>query len=619
MKMQHSQKSVPSIRHKIILGFGLAVMMLAVFGGITYHTTRDYITAAQWRTHSWKMLEVQQSFLQHLKEADNGVRDYVVSSKESDLKPFVEARTTLPKEFKALELLSADRPSQKALLEGVRKLISDELALLTRTVETKQRENAAEAETLRHQGVDPAEQVLADGDDQARMTGIKEQLLNFEENEQHMLMEHAQKIEEIGDTTTLIIILATMVSVVFLILAGYFILRDISARRQAEEALAEEHNLFGNIMDALPDQVFVKDMEGRFVIDNIAHRKFLGAKAVEDVEGKRESDFFPPDAAKKYDAIAENVIQTGQPVINHEEVMVEGSGKIIWLSMTKLPLRDTDGKMIGIVGVSASINERKESEEKLRMTAAQLQRSNNELQEFASVASHDLQEPLRKIQAFGDRLKLKCGSALGEIGNDYLERMQDAARRMQTLLHDLLTLSRVTSKAQPFQEVNIGEVVRQVVSDLEVRIEQLGARIEIENLPKVEVDASQMRQLFQNLISNALKFQRPGVKPEVIISSRILEDGEQTFPACLPGDKVCRIFVQDNGIGFDEKYAERIFTVFQRLHSRSEYEGTGIGLAVVRKIMERHGGTVTAKSSEGDGATFIVTLPLKQRIKETNE
>jgi light-regulated signal transduction histidine kinase (bacteriophytochrome) len=190
---------------------------------------------------------------------------------------------------------------------------------------------------------------------------------------------------------------------------------------------------------------------------------------------------------------------------------------------------------------------------------------------------------------------------------------------MQILLHDLLTLSRVTSRAQPFQPVDLKEVLGQVISDMEVRIEQVGARIEVGPLPVVEVDASQMRQLFQNLISNALKFQKPGNKPLVEISSKTLRVDDSILPGVLPGDRVCRIMVQDNGIGFDEKYAERIFTVFQRLHNRSEYEGTGIGLAVCRKILERHGGMITAKSAEGQGATFIVTLPLKQRIKETNE
>jgi signal transduction histidine kinase len=196
--------------------------------------------------------------------------------------------------------------------------------------------------------------------------------------------------------------------------------------------------------------------------------------------------------------------------------------------------------------------------------------------------------------------------------------MQDAARRMQILLHDLLTLSRVTSKAQPFERVNLRKVVEDVVSDLEVRIEQTGALVEIGVLPVIDADAGQMRQLLQNLISNALKFQAPGTRPEVIISGKTVDNAE-SLPGSMPGEEICQIVVRDNGIGFDERYLDRIFQVFQRLHSRSDYEGTGIGLAVCRKIAERHGGTISAKSAEGEGATFIVTLPVKQRISDGNE
>jgi signal transduction histidine kinase len=197
--------------------------------------------------------------------------------------------------------------------------------------------------------------------------------------------------------------------------------------------------------------------------------------------------------------------------------------------------------------------------------------------------------------------------------------MQDAARRMQILLHDLLTLSRITSKGQPFEPVDLRKVVEDVVSDLEVRIEQTGARVEVGFLPVVDADAGQMRQLIQNLLSNALKFHAAGVKPEVIVSAKVLDNNTESLAGSMLGEEICHIVIQDNGIGFDEKYLDRIFLVFQRLHSRSTYEGTGIGLAVCRKIVERHSGTISAKSSEGDGATFIVTLPMKQRISETNE
>jgi PAS domain S-box-containing protein len=243
----------------------------------------------------------------------------------------------------------------------------------------------------------------------------------------------------------------------------------------------------------------------------------------------------------------------------------------------------------------------------------ELARSNAELQQFASIASHDLQEPLRKIQAFGDRLKTKCNEALTEQGRDYLDRMQNAAGRMQTLIDDLLMLSRITTKAQPFVPVDLAQVIQEVLSDLEVRIDETKGQVEVGSLPTIEADSLQMRQLLQNLIGNALKFHPKTEPPKVRIYSQLLNDEEQQPTGNSITPTHCQIVVEDNGIGFDEKYLDRIFNVFQRLQGRSEYEGTGMGLAICRKIAERHGGSLTAESTPGQGATFIVTLPIKQR------
>ena len=232
----------------------------------------------------------------------------------------------------------------------------------------------------------------------------------------------------------------------------------------------------------------------------------------------------------------------------------------------------------------------------------ELTRSNEELQQFAFGASHDLQEPLRKIKTFGDRLKATCGDALTPQGRDYLERMQNAAQRMQNLIEDLLTLSRVTTRAQPFVSVDLAQVTQEVLSDLEVNIQQTGACVEVGELATITGDPLQMRQLLQNLIGNALKFHQQQEPPFVKIYSQITR--------IAGGSEHCQIIVEDDGIGFDEKYLNRIFNVFQRLHGRSEYEGTGIGLAICRKIAERHHGSITAQSKPGQGAKFIVTLPI---------
>ena len=242
-----------------------------------------------------------------------------------------------------------------------------------------------------------------------------------------------------------------------------------------------------------------------------------------------------------------------------------------------------------------------------------LERSNQELQDFAYVASHDLQEPLRKIQAFGNLLETEYGADLGE-GLDYLARMRKAAARMSNLIEDLLAFSRVTTKGRSFTSVNLHTIVKEVIDDLEIRIADTKATIKIGELPTIHADAMQMRQLLQNLIANALKFNRDGINPVIQIRSVSMPKTNTASGATI---KYCQLEIEDNGLGFDEKYLDRIFAVFQRLHNRDSFEGTGIGLAVCRKIVERHGGTITARSKPGQGSTFIVRLPIRHKKGES--
>jgi light-regulated signal transduction histidine kinase (bacteriophytochrome) len=248
----------------------------------------------------------------------------------------------------------------------------------------------------------------------------------------------------------------------------------------------------------------------------------------------------------------------------------------------------------------ATANDRlEEANAELARSNLELQRSNSELEQFASVASHDLQEPLRKVQTFGDQLERRFGEDIPEEGLDYLRRMRKAAGRMSVLIDDLLRFSRVTTRALPPERVDLARVSREVVSDLEAAIAETHADVRIGRMPTVEADPSQMRQLLQNLIINGVKFHRPGVPPEIAIEEVPAERGFVAFE------------VRDNGIGIEPEYQDRIFRVFERLHPRDVYEGTGIGLALCRKIAERHGGTVEVASTPGEGATFRVTFPLR--------
>jgi len=276
------------------------------------------------------------------------------------------------------------------------------------------------------------------------------------------------------------------------------------------------------------------------------------------------------------------------------------------------PIFNDKGDVAEIIEYAIDITESKRAEMEIIMFAEKLKISNNDLREFVYIASHDLQEPLRKVTAFGGRLKTNYAEALDEKGRDYLERMMNAAKRMQELINGLLAFSRVITKAQPFVTVDLSRVIREVMADLEVRIEQTGGSVEVGELPAIDADPVQMRQLFQNLISNALKFSKKDHPPVVRISGTCVHDNPDETSIHVPDAERCQITVEDNGIGFDDKYAERIFGVFQRLHGRQEYEGTGIGLSVCKKIVERHGGLITAKGVQGEGAAFTVTLPVKK-------
>lgn len=435
----------------------------------------------------------------------------------------------------------------------------------------------------------------------------------------------------------------------------FCVARDITQRKQAEIDLRQYADEISDLYNHAPCGYHSLDRDGYFLRINDTELDWLGYEREEVVGRKRFLDFvtdegrgrfqqeFPEFRARGWvrDLQFEMVRKDGThfSVLLNATATYNDAGEYL---MSRSTLHDiTERRRAEVALLRAhedlevrvrertaelatanqellsEIAERRRAEAMLESYAHKLELNNRELQDFAFVASHDLQEPLRKILAFGDRLKLKSSGVLGEQGLDYLGRMQQASKRMQTLIDDLLTFSRVTTRAQPFEPVDLRRITHEVLGDLEVRLAETGGRVEVRELPAIEADPTQMRQLLQNLIGNALKFHRSETPPVVIVSGELMpdvgqfDDGRFDDPAADTRRR-CRILVEDNGIGFDEKYLDRIFTVFQRLHGRGEYEGTGVGLAICRKIVERHGGEITARSSPGQGTTFIVTLPETQ-------
>jgi PAS domain S-box-containing protein len=313
---------------------------------------------------------------------------------------------------------------------------------------------------------------------------------------------------------------------------------------------------------------------------------------VSDTLGRSVYETIAPHEHERVRAIIQRVLETGEPA-SYEIHSIYKPGPE-WFNVRVAAIK-AGPEIVGFTMILTDISD-------LKQTQFRLEQSNRELESFAYIASHDLQEPLRKVQTFGERLKLKSADKLGPEGLDNLERMVGAASRMGRLIEDLLTFARVSSKARPFTQVDLNALAREVLADLEMAIEKAGATVTVGELPTLDADPTQLRQLLQNLVSNALKFRREDVAPSISIQATVKEESAE-----------CELRVEDNGIGFEEKYLDRIFQVFQRLHGRgSKYEGTGIGLAICRKIAERHQGSITARSTSGGGATFITTLPLEQ-------
>ena len=330
---------------------------------------------------------------------------------------------------------------------------------------------------------------------------------------------------------------------------------------------------------------------------------------LDDVIGKNIADVLGDQAEPHMQAFDQ--VRAGSNAMYEWSVQLPSGLCHFQISLS--PLWNDLGVVSGAVAVVRDITEMKKARLELEKYASQLKRSNMELEQFAFIASHDLQEPLRKIRAFGERVIDRMQDRISEEEQDYLNRMVGATQRMQRMIEDLLTFSRVTTKGKPFQQVDLNQVAEEVLSDLEVRVERTGGMVNVGRLPALVADPIQMHQLLQNLIGNALKYHRADVAPQVDVDAEVIKQNSNRN-----GDFV-RLKVTDNGIGFDEDLAERIFQPFERLHGRSEYEGTGMGLAICRKIVERHQGTITARSKTGEGSTFIIELPMYQPDHNKNE
>ncbi|MCY7356371.1 MAG: PAS domain-containing protein [Rudanella sp.] len=414
--------------------------------------------------------------------------------------------------------------------------------------------------------------------------------------------------------------------------------RDVTDHKKAEEALKLSEARFRSLIDEAPIATSLY-VGPQFVIELANDAKIAYWGKGRSVIGKPLAVALPELKGQPFLKILENVFTTGQTYetkADSVDLVVNGTPGTYYFDFTYKPLRDASGAIFGIMNMavdvtgqvlarkaledseklyrslSAALDEQvQQRTQQLQASVQDLQRSNDNLQQFAYVASHDLQEPLRKIQSFSDMLKNQYREQLGTSGNDFLNRMQTSASRMSILIKDLLTYSRISTQQDSRSSVILSRVIEQVLNDLDLTVQETNALIQVDSLPTIQGDKSQLGQLFQNLLNNAIKFRQPDQPPHIAITCQTVAyaDVPPSVRPARPAAAYHRINVTDNGIGFNEKYADRIFQVFQRLHGKSQYAGTGIGLAICEKVVANHGGAITATSQPGKGATFSVYLP----------
>lgn len=622
------------IETKIGIAFALAFALMLLIGGLTYANSRALLAQNQAVTHTYDVLSQLDAMLNVAQDVETGMRGYIIGKRDDLLAPYQTALAEFPGRGDALRRLVSDNPGQVANVDEL-------LGLMRRRIENAQGRVELRRRT---QSLDEILPVLTDGSGQRAMDAVRAQIQRMRGAETDLLALRTRRFEQSGRNLQiafgLLMLVATLMLAFF-----YWLVRKDFARRQRATALVEANERrFRALLESAPDAMILADAAGTVTLVNSAFERLFGYRRLEAV-GRSLRDFVAeragvPLPADNDDADAVPVtsengsnagdgsalpftippngaamtaarlptqrelrhLQSALPAARFEGVRQDGRRFPADLTFNPLefagPEGGTEATQQSIIAVRDR-TEQQAAEDKLRTFSDDLARSNAELERFAYVASHDLQEPLRMVSSYTQLLSRRYKGKLDASADEFIAYAVDGATRMQTLINDLLTYSRVGSKPREFAPVNTEVVLQRVLHDMQGTLEAREATVHHPDpLPPVMGDAVQIGQVLQNLIGNATKFRRPEEASRVEITVRRESEG-----------RFWLFSVKDNGIGIDPRYFERIFVIFQRLHTKQEYAGTGIGLAICKKVVERHGGRLWVESEPNQGANFLFTLP----------
>lgn len=596
-----------------IFFLGILVVLISV-ALLTFSNLNNYTDEVRLIRHSNRILTAIQTVMFSVRDAETGHRGYQLTRDTTYLEPYYASLRSLPPQIAALDSLLADDAIQSERADTLETKIENQFAIISQILSNARRSSLYmdryESSLLAH-GKDNMNQIRK----------IAQDITDHEETKFRNLISNETDFRTTAPIALLLYTLVALAAVTFLFTR---VLDSLRSRDIAEERLREsiqnlrkegvakeERELVLSEAETLANMGSWKWYEstGNIVWSNGLYPIFYKQPGTQPTWDSFLEYVHPEDKQMATEFFENVKLRKNRLELNYR---IDVNGRFRYLMVVARPKENPGTHQVDILGIVLDLTEQKVYESQLQQFTAELQRSNQDLEQFAYVASHDLQEPLRKIRAFGDRLTAKYQTILEEQGSDYVARMQSAAARMQILIEELLSFSRVSRPGSFSENLDVNEIVTEIKEDLETQIRREQATLVLGKLPNIRGERTQIKRLLQNLISNSIKFHKAGSGSRVEVTGSVVRggDAQNEFNVPLPKQKYARIEVKDDGIGFDEKYVEKIFTIFQRLHGRTEYEGTGIGLAICRKIVANHGGFITARSAENKGSVFIVILPV---------
>lgn len=598
-----------------IIVLTLLIGLIATFSLLTYSLLSKVETERDWVEHRRKMELELESILSAFYQMEASQRGYIITKnnkiKETYKKAEIEAFRHLANAYP----LTLDVEIQQKRLNKLEGLLKARKKILDEVDRNFQNDSTDQLELVIYQ-IEKGDWVMDD---------IRDLIALMINDEKLLLKERLKEAKSYGIGA---IVTAVFMGIITILVTVYLYFKLFKGnkekkiiakqRERAIEELKQSEVRYRSLNESLNDAIIISNKEGKIISWNRAAQNTFGYTESEALE--QSIDLILPEQinAKQY-VYFRKFLQNERPTSLGNKIELIGKNKKGKQLPTQITLSqwEVDGENFYSF-VIRDITALREAHEIINATVEELRRSNEDLEQFAYVASHDLQEPLRKIRAFGDRLVAKYSNNPEFEGKEYIDRMVDGAERMQTLISDLLTFSRISRDDSKMEKVDLNEVINSTLDNLQITIQETNSTINVEKLPLLsKANPVQMGQLFQNLISNAIKFRKPDVEPIVTITSAIVKGRDIDIDdiKAEPNKQYYKITISDNGIGFDIKYIDRIFTIFQRLHNRDTYKGTGIGLAICKKICKNHQGFISAESSD-EGAKFIVILPKKIKSYE---